>query len=400
MKNVHYASLQEISDLIRDQKISPVDVVEACLARIEKLNPKINAFITVLADGAREQAVQAEKEIRARNWRGIPIGLKDMYDTAGIKTTAAAEYFKDRVPKKDASAVGKLKDVGAIIIGKTNMHTLAMGTTSQVSFFGPVHNPWNEEYIAGGSSGGSAAAIASGMCYATIDTDAIGSTRLPAACCGVVGYKCTWGLIDNSGILDGEEADEMILKLATVGITTRDVADTVLVTDLLASSSYADALQKESVSQRIGVVTNFGANKPIRGSFDEAVAVFKKLGYDMIETTAPFNENPDMQHIDESRKTANDDIFRDVDVLILPTTASEVLTAKAIGDNPQALSPQNTFFANYYALPAISVPCGFDKNGLPVGLQIVGKQDDDSTVLQVAQAYQHATKWHENHPAE
>jgi aspartyl-tRNA(Asn)/glutamyl-tRNA(Gln) amidotransferase subunit A len=120
----------------------------------------------------------------------------------------------------------------------------------------------------------------------------------------------------------------------------------------------------------------------------------------MIETTAPFNENPDMKHIDEARQTANDNIFRDVDVLILPTTASEILAAKAIGDNQQALSPQNTFFANYYALPAISVPCGFDENGLPLGLQIVGKQAGDRTVLHVALAYQHATKWHQTHPAE
>lgn len=120
----------------------------------------------------------------------------------------------------------------------------------------------------------------------------------------------------------------------------------------------------------------------------------------MIETNAPFNENLDMQHIDEARQTANDDIFRDVDVLILPTMASEVLAAKAVGDNQQALSPQNTFFANYYALPAVSVPCGFDENGLPVGLQIVGQQAGDRTVLHVAQAYQRATKWHENHPAE
>ena len=401
MKNLHYLSLQEISNLIRDQKISPVAVVEACLGRIETLNPKINAFITVLSDEAREQAAQAEKDIKAGNWRGplhgIPVGLKDMYDTAGIKTTAAFQYFKDRVPHKDAVAVSKLKEAGAIIIGKTNMHELARGTTSQVSFFGPVHNPWNEDYIAGGSSGGSAAAVASGMCYATIDTDAIGSCRLPAACCGVVGYKCTWGLIDNSGILAGEKADEIILKLATVGITTRSVADTALVADLLASASYTETLQKEVASQRLGVVTNFAASKHLRDAFDQAVTVFQKLGYDTVETTAPFSENPDMQHIDDNRKTANEEIFQDATVLILPTTASEVLTAKAAGD-PQALSPQNTFFANYYALPAITIPCGFDEKGLPIGLQVVGKQDDDSTILQVAQVYQNSTEWHARHP--
>lgn len=405
MNKKHYLqTISDISVLIKEQKVSPVDLVNECLERIETLNPTVNAFITVMGERARADAKIAEEEIKAGKWRGplhgIPVAFKDMYDTEGVKTTAAFQYFKDRVPKEDAVAVAKLKAAGAIIVGKTNMHTLAMGTTSNVSFFGPVHNPWNEKYIAGGSSGGSAAAVASGMCYATIDTDASGSCRLPSSCCGVVGYKCTWGLMDNTGVLAGEKADEIILKLATVGITTRDVADTVLVGDVLAGSSFADSLQKETTSQRIGVVTNFGATDPLRNSFTEAVDVLKKLGYGTTEVTAPIIENPDMGGIDIARKTANEDIFKDVDVLVLPTTATEVLTAEAAGENPMALSPQNAFFANYYGLPAISVPCGFDENGLPIGLQIVGKQDDDAAVLAVAQAYQNATDWHEKHPIE
>ncbi len=137
--------------------------------------------------------------------------MKDFYDTSGIKTTAAFEHFKSRVPKNDAVGVAKLKDAGAIIIGKTNMHTLGMGTTGLASYFGPVKNPWNSDYIPGGSSSGSAAAVASGLCYATFDTDAIGSCRLPAAVCGVVGFKGTFGLIDMRGILEGTEPpDEMI----------------------------------------------------------------------------------------------------------------------------------------------------------------------------------------------
>jgi len=403
MKNLEYLSITELSEAIRDQKVSPVEVVGACLARIESLNPKLNAFITVLADEARADAKAAEADIKAGKYRGplhgIPVAFKDMYDTAGIKTTAAFQFFANRVPKKDAVAVTKLKDAGAIIVGKTNMHTLAMGTTSQVSIFGPVHNPWNDAYISGGSSGGSAVAVAAGMCFATIDTDAIGSTRLPASCCGVVGFKCTWGLMDNTGILDGEQADEMILKLATVGIMTRDVADTALVADVLAGNSFTKALQSKKQMQRVGVVSNFGATPKIRELFDAAASEIKKLGYDLTDVAAPFSENPDMQGVDKARETADKDIFKDADVLILPTTASEVLTTKAVGEDPQALSPQNTFFVNYYGLPAISVPCGFDADGLPVGLQIVGKKDADAAVMQVAQAYQHATKWHEKHPA-
>jgi aspartyl-tRNA(Asn)/glutamyl-tRNA(Gln) amidotransferase subunit A len=205
---------KEITDIatihqqVRMQKVSPVEVVHACLSRIEQFNPKLNAFITVLADQALAQARVAEAEIKAEKWRGplhgIPVGIKDFYDTAGIKTTAAFEGFKDRVPGKDAAAVAKLKEAGAIIVGKMNMHRLGMGTTGLESYYGPVVNPRNAEYIPGGSSAGSAAAVASGMCYATLDTDAIGSCRLPAACCGVVGFKGTCGLIDPQGILEGE----------------------------------------------------------------------------------------------------------------------------------------------------------------------------------------------------
>ena len=225
---------QPLSKLIQAQKISPVEVVHACLKQIKELDPKLNAFITVLADQALEQAKDAEAEIKAGNWRGslhgIPVGIKDFYDTAGIKTTAAFEHFKDRVPTKDAVGVAKLKEAGAIIIGKMNMHQLGMGTTGLDSYFGPVHNPWNAKYIPGGSSAGSAVAVASGMCYATFDTDAIGSCRLPAACCGIVGFKGTYGLISAQGILEGEEPpDEMIIWLNHPGITTRSVEDTTLV---------------------------------------------------------------------------------------------------------------------------------------------------------------------------
>jgi aspartyl-tRNA(Asn)/glutamyl-tRNA(Gln) amidotransferase subunit A len=193
-------SLATQSELLRSLRVSPVDLVITCLRRIKQLNPQLNAFVTVLPTLAMEQARQAESELKAGLWRGplhgIPIGIKDFYDTAGIPTTAAFAHFKDRVPKTDAIVVARLKEAGAIIIGKTNMHTLGMGTTGLESYFGPVRNPWSAEHIPGGSSSGSAAAVASGMCYATVDTDAIGSCRLPAACCGVVGFKGTNGLID------------------------------------------------------------------------------------------------------------------------------------------------------------------------------------------------------------
>jgi aspartyl-tRNA(Asn)/glutamyl-tRNA(Gln) amidotransferase subunit A len=152
---------------------------------------------------------------------GVPVAVKDFYDTAGIKTTAAFEHFANRIPAKDADVVTKLKDAGAIVIGKTNMDTLGMGTTGLKSFYGPVKNPWNSDYIPGGSSSGSAVAVASGMCFATVDTDAIGSCRLPAACCGVVGFKGTYGLINTRGILAGEQPpDELVIWFSHAGVTT------------------------------------------------------------------------------------------------------------------------------------------------------------------------------------
>jgi aspartyl-tRNA(Asn)/glutamyl-tRNA(Gln) amidotransferase subunit A len=403
MKDLHYLALADAAEFVRTQKISPVALTEACLQRIEALNPKLNAFITVLPGAARAAALEAEKEIQAGNYRGplhgIPIAFKDMYDTAGVKTTAAFKYFKDRVPEKDAVAVQKLKAAGVILIGKTNLHELAMGTTSAQSFFGAVKNPWHTDYIAGGSSGGSAAAVAAGMCYATIDTDAIGSTRLPAACCGIVGYKCTWGRIDNTGILAGEKAEEIILQLASVGIMARDAVGVMIVADALSGSKYAaDSEVRLDSSLRLGIVQNFEADEGVRKVFAAAVEALRKVGYPTVETTAPFEENPDMQNILKFRETANAEIFAAADVLALPTLAHEVLTLAAAGKNPQAVSPQNTFFANYFGLPAISIPCELGGNGLPVGLQLVGRQGEDGKLLQAAEVIQHATRWHEQHP--
>ena len=245
-----YATIQDVAKLIKAQKLSPIELVDVCLQRIENLNPDLNAFITILAEEARAQARAAEAEIKADKWRGplhgIPVGIKDFYDTAGIRTTAAFEHFKDRIPAKDAVGVRKLKEAGAVLIGKTNMHQLGMGTTGLESYFGPVRNPWDPEYIPGGSSSGSAAAVLSRMCYATLDTDAIGSCRLPAACCGVVGFKGTYGLISTQGILEGEEADEMILWLSHAAITTRSVQDT---------ASYWMCWQNEMNIQKQGVLS-------------------------------------------------------------------------------------------------------------------------------------------------
>ena len=177
-------SIAHISQLIREKKMTSTRLVNTCLEKIQALNTKLNAFITVI-DTALKDAGMADEEINNGKYKGllhgIPVAVKDFYDTAGIRTTAAFEHFRDRVPAKDADIVARLKDAGAIIVGKTNMDKLGMGTTGLTGDFGAVHNPWNTAYITGGSSAGSAAAVAAGLCFATVDTDAIGSCRLPAA---------------------------------------------------------------------------------------------------------------------------------------------------------------------------------------------------------------------------
>ena len=407
----YYLDIGQLNTLLRATETSPVEVVNACLARIDALNQRLNAFITVLSDQAREQAKEAEAEIKAGRWRGplhgIPVGVKDFYDTANVKTTAAFEKFKNRVPKADAAGVAKLKEAGAIVVGKMNMHQLGMGTTGLESYFGPVRNPWNDAYIPGGSSSGSAAAVAAGMCYATLDTDAIGSCRLPAACCGVVGFKGTYGVISAKGILEGEKADEAILWLSHPAITTRSVEDTAIVLNLLAEP---DEKAKIQASQgdgspekrlRIGIADNFTADKEVSLVFKTAVETLRTFGHQLVRASAPVDMPPfgNLLHsIETDRKTISDRTFRNIDVLLLPTTATTVLTVEEASTNPQALSAANTMFANYFGLPAVSVPCGFDKHGLPMGLQFVGKPWNEGTVLQAANQYQTKIESNKRHP--
>ena len=394
-----FSSIAEVSESIRRQEVSPVTIVLDCLQRIEASQRTLNTFITVLADQAFSEAMAAETEIRNGGWRGplhgIPIAIKDMFDTAGIRTTAAFEHFKARIPAHDAAAVRKLKQAGAIIVGKTNMHKLAMGTTSVDSYFGAVHNPWNTDYIAGGSSGGSAAAVAAGLCYAALDTDAIGSCRLPASCCGVTGFKATYGVLPNQGILEGEPVENTILWLSHAAVTTRSAIDAALLLNVLAEvrppPSTAGRL-------RIGVVRNFGGEEQITAALVPAIETLRSLG-DLIEVTAPIaSPGFDIRNIEADRKKIAGLLFKELDVIVLPTTAAPTPRIEQVARQDLALSAQNTLFANYFGLPAVSVPCGVDQTGLPLGLQFVGPPNGDHTVLRAAESYQQATPWSRMHP--
>jgi aspartyl-tRNA(Asn)/glutamyl-tRNA(Gln) amidotransferase subunit A len=404
-----FASITDLSVRIRDRSLSPVSVVDACLARIEALNPHLNAFITITGETAREAARVAESEITGGRWRGplhgIPVGVKDFFDTAGVKTTAAFEQFANRVPAEDADVVKRLKNAGAIVIGKTNMDTLGMATTGLQSFYGPVRNPWNADYIAGGSSSGSAAAVASGMCFATVDTDAVGSCRLPAACCGVVGFKGTYGLISTEGILAGQPPpDEMIVWFSHPGVTTRRVSDAALVVDVLKQPEVLSRSMElaheinEPTRFCIGVAANVRADSAASAAFKAAVETVAGLGHEMRTVEIAFADpSSGIRNIERDRKAVSREMFGDVDIVLLPTTTTRVPRASA-ASHPQALSPENTVFANYYGLPAINVPAGFDSNGMPVGLQLAARPSRDLDILILGQQYERTAGWIKTHP--
>ena len=443
-------SIAEASELLRQKQISPVDLTTACLARIEQLNPALNAFITIMHDSALAQAREAEDEIRAGNWRGslhgIPIGLKDLFDTAGMKTTCGSAMFADRIPTEDAEVVRRLKSAGAVLIGKQNMQEFAYGGTSTASHFGPVHNPWDIDRIAGGSSGGSAAAVAAGMCFGALGTDTGGSIREPAAYCGIVGLKPTYGRVSMRGVFP------LSPSLDHVGTLCRNVIDTALMLQVIAGydmmdrttvdwpvESYADALDVKT-KPRIGIVRRpyFDQLDPeIENAMDEALKQIKNLSSNMLETELPsmpggvmgpevyavhskyFTASRELyqpwtrerikqaaaaadavayagarQELDRVRRSMGD-VFSEVDLLITPTTSVPPITVReAMSMSPPPageLCLRNTRPFNVYGVPTISIPCGFTRAGLPIGLQVAGPNFSEASLLSFAHAFEQAT---------
>src|SRR5687767_8365920 len=232
-------TLKQASDLLRRKEVSPLELTQACLARIDRHDRAINAFITVTREQALATAREMESELRRGRPRGplhgVPIALKDNIDTAGIKTTAASGVFKDRVPTEDADAVVRLKKAGAVILGKLNLHEFALGGTSSVTYFGPVHNPWALDRVSGGSSGGSGAAIAADLCFGTLGTDTGGSIRIPASLCGIVGLKPTYGRVSNRGVVP------MAWTLDHVGPMCKTVEDAALMLAAIAGYDPLDS---------------------------------------------------------------------------------------------------------------------------------------------------------------
>src|SRR5437867_6974539 len=240
-------TLKQAADVLRRRDASPVDLTQACLQRIDQYDRAINAFITVTRDQALRTAREMEAEQKRGRWRGplhgIPIALKDNIDTAGIRTTAASGVFKDRVPTEDAEVVVRLKKAGAVLLGKLNLHEFALGGTSAVTYFGPVHNPWALDHVPGGSSGGSAAAIAADLCIGTLGTDTGGSIRIPASLCGIVGFKPTYGRVSNRGVIP------MSWTLDHVGPMCKTVEDAALMLQVI---SIYDPIDPASIKMLTG----------------------------------------------------------------------------------------------------------------------------------------------------
>jgi len=284
-------SLAEAAQLVRHRKVSPVELTQACLDRIERLNPSLNAFITVTAEAALASARSAEAEISRDGWKGplhgIPIALKDLLDTAGVRTTAGSALFKERIPQQDAEVVRRLKAAGAVLLGKLNMHEFAFGASSAFSHFGPVHNPWSPAHSPGGSSGGSAAAVAARLCYAALGSDTGGSIREPAAYCAIVGLKPTYGCVSTSGAIP------LSWSLDHLGPMTRTVTDAALVLQAIAGydpqdpgstdaavPDYAAGIEGATSELRLGIPRDYfyeNLHPDIQAAMQAALEVLKKL---------------------------------------------------------------------------------------------------------------------------
>ncbi len=447
--------------MLRGKAVSPVELTQAFIARIERLNPALNAFITVTAEQALQQAGEAEAEIQRGHWRGplhgMPLALKDLIDTAGIRTTAASAVFKDRIPAEDAEVVRRLKAAGAVLLGKLNMHEFAYGGTSVPSHYGAVRNPWNPSRIAGGSSGGSAAAVAAGLCIGALGSDTAASVRHPAAYCGVVGLKPTYGRVSTRGVIPLSWSLDHIGPLCRSAIDAALLLDTIAGYDPLDPSSvdfptdrYASAIGAATATLTLGLV-----RRPYFEDLDPDIAAAVNASIEELagftaglrEVELPYtnalltiasaeayafhrpyltrtpqlyqamtrqrlqqasgisaadyvNARREMEHL---RRRA-DQVFSHVDLLVTPTTVITPISIES-GHLDPPLPPdgtpvefRNTHMFDVLGLPAISVPCGFTRDGMPIGMQIVGPRFGESRVLALAHAYQQITDWHTRSP--
>ena len=468
-------SIAEAARRLRARDLTSVALVTALLSRIDRLNPALHAYITVMGQSALQQAAVLDLEAAQGRFRGplhgIPLAIKDNIDTAGTRTTAGSLLFDDRVPTADAFVVTQLRRAGAILLGKANLHEFAMGGTSATSYFGSVHNPWALDRVAGGSSGGSAAVVSAGLALGAIGTDTGGSIRIPAAWCGVVGLKPTYGLVSLQGIFP------LIYSLDHCGPITRTVQDAATMLSAMVgydkddvasvdhpAEDYAATMQQVAVADlRVGVpcAPFFDKLEPsVASSVEAAILVIRGLVKSVQDVTLPATGDLDWTairaaeveavHEDFYRRHADsyslqtrgvlagtekelndpgqtsaeklaalvranwqltrlrkriDDAFTAFDLVVLPTNRTgpglvkDELRREETSPVAEPQNPFNSLAFDLYGIPAISVPCGFTKEGLPIGLMIAGPHFSERAVLALSYRYQEATEWHKHVPS-
>jgi aspartyl-tRNA(Asn)/glutamyl-tRNA(Gln) amidotransferase subunit A len=446
--NLSVLSLTEIRNLIRSGEVKASEVEAACRRQIEKLNPTLNAFITVLPPEAQPP--------NEGPLQGIPIAVKDLYETKGIRTTAGSRFFADYIPQEDAFVVQKVKKAGGKIIGKTNTHEIALGVTNNNPHYGACKNPWDSTRISGGSSGGSAVAVAAGMALAALGTDTGGSIRIPASLCGVVGLKPTYGRVSLRGIIP------LSWNLDHAGTLTRSVEDAALMLQVIGgydeldpasvktlpgdySSHLKDTMKERKIALAVGDFIE-EADAEILEAVRRAAKVLSQMGALVSEVNVDFlkeaalanslmtqadgaafhrermKEHPDWFGADIRQRLETGAAFTSTeyilarrtqaearrqceillnlyDTLLLPATpiAAPVLEGEDAVQRARLLTRFTAPF-NLTGLPALSVPCGFTKEGLPIGLQIVSRAWNEAGVLRAGYAFEQVTEWHKRKP--
>ena len=477
-------TLYDAAEKLRKRELSSVELTEAVFERIVDTDAKIHAYLTLTRDAALEQAKQADESFKhdggASPLRGIPIALKDNFLTHGVRTTCASKILGEFIPPYDATTVQKLRAAGAILVGKTNLDEFAMGSSVENSAFFPTRNPWNLERIPGGSSGGSAAAVAADQCVAALGTDTGGSIRQPAACCGVVGLKPTYGRVSRFGII------AFASSMDQVGPITKDVSDAAILLGAIAGHDPADStsarravphytadLTGDIKGLRVGIPKEYFVSgmqpeveRAVRTAIREleqygavvecislphteyAVAVYyiiataeassnlarydgMRYGYradakDLTETYMTSRDEGfgaevkrrimlgtyalsagyyDAYYLKAQRvrtliKRDFDEAFKCCDVIITPTTPTTAFKLGAKTQDPlqMYLSDIYTISINLAGLPALSLPCGFDQDGMPIGMQVIGRHFDEAIILRVGHVYEQSTEWHKKRP--
>jgi aspartyl-tRNA(Asn)/glutamyl-tRNA(Gln) amidotransferase subunit A len=446
-------TIREAAEALRERRVSSVELTLSAISRVEHYNAKLNAFITITAEKALERARQADVELAAGRDRGplhgIPIALKDLFATRGVRTTGGSRVYENWIPDEDATVVAKLEAAGAISLGKLNLHELAYGITSANPHFGPVRNPWNPNHTPGGSSGGSGAAVAAGIVYAAMGTDTGGSIRIPASFCGTVGLKPTYGRVSRHGVLPlGYSLDHM-------GPLTRSVRDAAIVLNAIAGHDRRDQTSSRRPTidyvpdedctirgVRIGFPENFYFERldgDVESAVRGAIARAQSLGAVVKPVTVPdisslntvarvillaeasavmephlerrenfgadvlalFDQGrllPAVDYVNAQRLRRKmqlqfASLWTEVDCLVMPATPN---TAPAIGETTVRLGGREEDVRlattrlvrgiNALGLPALSIPCGLSGSGLPVGLQIVGQPFDEALILNIGAA--------------